>query len=217
MGTRAALSLAAVAPRSAVGSSPQRAELLAGQAFLEGSNNPAWGVAGLRAWFAEHLAASGWMMTPVLVSEPGAGSVALHGSSAHGIASHGNLPQILLAARARVLSALRGLSAFASEDRFLSAAIFSGRVRRMRVGGASQWVIRPEPNATLSDIVLAVFAADVLSNREIYDSGLCVCEVCSSVTFQEGAQERRRCPKHLPSISGMMRKVELDQETLRAS
>ena len=215
MGTRAALTL--VAPRSSVSSSPRRAELIAGLAFLEGSGNPAWGVAGLRAWFAEHLAPSGWMMMPVVVSEPGAGTVTLHGSSLNGIASHENLPQILLAARARVLSALRGLIAFSSEDRFLSAAIFSGRVRRVRVGAASQWVVRPEPTATLSDIVLALFAADVLANREVYDSSLCVCQICSRVTFKEGAEDRRSCPAHRPAVSGFIRKVSLDQDTRCAS
>jgi len=217
MGTRAALAFTAAAPRSTVGCSPCRAELLAGLAFLEGSSNPAWGVAGLRAWFAEHLTASGWMMTPVVVTEPGAGSVALHGSSAHGLASHGNLPQILSAARDRVLAALRGLTASSSDDRFLSGAIYAGRVRRMRVDGASRWVVRPAPTATLSDIVLAVFAADVLTNREGYETSLCVCDTCSRVTFKEGVEDRRSCPAHRPALSGFIRKVAPEQDMRWAS
>ena len=191
---------------------PNRPELLAGLAFLEGSRNHHWGVAGLRDWFDEHLVKTGAMMPPVVVTELSAGTVALHGASSHGLASQSNLPRILIAARIRVLAGLRGLLATPTDDRFVATAIFTGRVRRLRVAGENRWVVRPEPTATLSGTVLSMFAVDVLSNREIYDRAFCLCEVCERVSFQYSSRKRTSCPEHLPSASGLIRKVTLDQE-----
>lgn len=197
-------------------STPSRPELLAGLAFLEGSRNHHWGVAGLRDWFDEHLVKTGAMMPPVVVTELSAGTVALHGASSHGLASQSNLPRILIAARIRVLAGLRGLLASPTDDRFVAAAIFTGRVRRLRVAGENRWVVRPEPTATLSGTVLSMFAVDVLSNREIYDRAFCLCEVCERVSFQYASRVRTSCPEHLPSSSGLIRKVTLGQEQLDA-
>jgi hypothetical protein len=193
-----------------VGSTPSRPELLAGLAFLEGSRDHHWGVAGLRDWFDEHLVKTGAMMPPVVVTELSAGTVALHGASSHGLASQSNLPRLLIAARIRVLTGLRGLLASPTDDRFLAAAIFTSRVRRLRVAGENRWVVRPEPT------VLSMFAVDVLSNREIYDRAFCLCDACDRVTFQYSARKRTNCPDHLPPSSGLMRKVTLDQEKLDA-
>lgn len=202
--------------RSFVSSTTSRPELLAGLAFLEGSRNHHWGVDNLRDWFDEHLVKTGAMMPPVVVTELSAGTVALHGSSSHGLASQSNLPRILIAARIRVLTGLRGLLATPTDDRFLTAAIFTGRVRRLRAAGATRWVVRPEPTATLSGTVLGMFAVDVLSNREIYDRYFSLCEVCDRVTFQQSARTRTSCPDHLPSSSGLIRKVTLGQDQLEA-
>ncbi len=73
-------------------------------------------------------------------------------------------------------------------------------------------MVRPEPTATLSGTVLGMFAVDVLSNREIYDRSFTLCEVCDRVTFQQSPRTRTSCPEHLPSSSGLIRKVTLDQE-----
>ena len=199
-----------------VSSATSRPELLAGLAFLEGSRNHHWGVEGLRDWFDEHLVKTGAMMPPVVVTELSAGTVALHGSSSHGLASQSNLPRILIAARIRVLTGLRGLLETPTDDRFLTAAIFTGRVRRLRSAGTTRWVVRPEPTATLSGTVLGLLAVDVLSNREIYDRSFCLCEVCERVTFQQSPRSRTSCPEHLPSSSGMIRKVTLSPESFEA-
>lgn len=153
-------------------------------------------------------------MPPVVVTELSAGTVALHGGSSHGLASQSNLPRILIAARIRVLAGLRGLLATPTDDRFVAAAIFTGRVRRLRIAGENRWVVRPEPTATLSGTVLSMFAVDVLSNREMYDRSFCLCEMCERVTFQSSSRNRASCPEHLPSSSGLMRKVTLGQEQL---
>jgi hypothetical protein len=201
---------------TSLGSTKSRPELLAGLAFLEGSRSPQWGVSGLCTWFDEHLVQTGSMMTPIVVTELSAGTVALHGASSHGLASQSHLPKILIAARIRVLTALRGLLASPTDDRFLTAAIFTGRIRRLRVDGENRWVVRPEPTATLSSTVLGLFAVDVLSNREMYDRAFCVCDVCDRVTFEFTARQRACCPEHRSATSGVIRKVTISQDQLTA-
>jgi hypothetical protein len=198
-------------PPSAGGPRP-RAELVAGLSFLEASRNSRWSALGVREWFDEHLVQPGLMMTPVVVTELAAGTAALHGTSNQGLTSQERLPRVLTTARIRVLTALRGLLASPVDDRFLMTAIFNGRVRRVRIDGANRWVVRPEPTATLSSIVLSLFAADVLSNRETYDRSLCVCEMCDRVTFEAGTPRRTSCPDHRPSVSGFIRKVTIAQD-----
>lgn len=187
-----------------------RAAVVAGLAFLDASAAPAWGVGRLRDWFAQHLVEPGYMRSPLLVTEPSAGSVTLHGSDTKSLTSRSNLPRVLATARSRVISALRGLHASPTDDRFLAAAIFAGRVRRRRMSNESsesRWVAQPEPTAPLSCIVLSLFAVDVLSHRDEYDKHLCVCDVCNRITFQESALHRKSCPDHLPQESGFTRRV----------
>ena len=195
-----------------VGPEP-RSAIAAGLAFLDASAAPAWGVRGLREWFAQHLVEPGYMRLPSLVTEPSAGSVILHGSGTESLTSQANLPRVLGAARIRIISALRGLNASPTDDRFLAAAIFAGRVRRRRVHSESRWVAQPEPTAPLSGIVLSLFAVDVLSHREEYDNHLSVCDVCNRITFQESALRRKSCPDHLPHESGFTRRVTPPERT----
>ena len=109
---------------------------------------------------------------------------------------------MLAAARARILSALRGLRALPPDDRFLSAAIFSGRVRRQSAAARSEWAARPELTAPLSAMVLSLFAVDILTHREQYDRELCLCEVCGRLWFDPEAEMRTRCADHLPGAGG---------------
>ena len=117
------------------------------------------------------------------------------------------LPKVLLAARIRVVTSLRGLMDTPVDDRFLASCIFAGRVRRQRQEGRAQWVARPEPTAPLSGIVLSLFAVDVLAHRELYDRDLCVCDTCGRVSFLENPGERRSCHEHAPSVSGYVWKA----------
>lgn len=185
---------------------PRRA-LAAGLEFLEAGAAPGWGVRGVRDWFTEHLVDPGHMRRPVVITEPGAGSITLHGSDAESLTSSANLPRLLAGARIRIISALRGLNASPTDDRFLSAAIFAGRVQRLRTRSESHWVPQPEPTAPLSGIVLSLFAVDLLSHRDEYEKHLCVCDVCDRVTFQDSALLRKSCPDHLPHVSGFTRRV----------
>jgi hypothetical protein len=189
------------------GSEPRRAALLAATGFLDASATPGWGVRGLRDWLTEHLVEPGHMRPPIVITEPSAGSISLHGSGEEAAASQSVLPKVLAAARIRVISSLRGLIASPVDDRFLSAAIFSGRVRRRRVHSESEWVAQPETTAPLSGVVLSLFAVDILTHREEYDRRLCVCDVCNRVTFQDGELRRKSCPDHAPQLSGFTRRV----------
>ncbi len=194
-------------PRLALGIPPNRDALAGGLAFLDGSARPGWGVDDLCQWFADHLVTPGYMMTPLVVTETGAGTLPLYG---HTPASSRELRTILVAARSRVLTTLRGLVASPVDDRFLAEGIFAGRLWRQRVGGASRWVPRPESTTPLSGVVLSLFAVDVLSHRELYAQLLSVCDVCERVTFLEGSH--RICAEHLPHRSGTIRKVSIEQE-----
>jgi len=180
-----------------------RTALAGGLAFLEGSASPAWGADDLRAWFTEHLIAPGCMATPLLVTEPSAGTVAFDTALP---ASARTLRLILVAARSRVLTALRDLTASPSDDRCLMGSIFAGRVSRERVQGSAGWVAHPEPTAPLSGIVLSLFAVDALSHRELYSDLASVCDTCHRLTFHEGG--RRGCPEHPARVSGVYCKVD---------
>ncbi len=139
---------------------------------------------------------------PATVSEPLVGTAAL-GSAISGAWAAGTdarIVRIVAAARARVAATLGGLLAAPVDDRFLSAAIFSGRVQRStgttsgRARGS--WLPRPAVADRLSDIVLAVVAADVLSNRDEYDDCLCVCDLCGLVSLDARQLSRTRCEEH---------------------
>lgn len=130
--------------------------------------------------------------------EPGVERVTIPTSPSHHLDPMFAAPlgRLLETARGRVVTTLGGMLGAPLDDRFVSAAIYAGRVRRARGdSGASGW----EPNMTegepLSTWVLALFAVDALSGREDYDRHLHVCETCGSVAFGLGGS-RRRCAEH---------------------
>lgn len=164
-----------------------RAGLLAGLAFLE-TVTPTSREQSLVPWLGSVAERFAWSGLPASVGEPFAGALLL-GTSA---AATG-LPQLLVAAREVVVKTLRGF--LAADDRFLQAAIFAGRVRRDP--SASSWVARPREADALSDIVLSLFAADILAHREFHDQALCVCEMCGRVSFNPRVTTRVGCIEHI--------------------
>ena len=62
---------------------------------------------------------------------------------------------------------VRGLRAARRDERFLGAAIFAGRVRRVRGEGGNRWMASPSMFDSLSDILLALLAVDVLTRPEL--------------------------------------------------
>ena len=202
---RAAPTVPRVAHPSAQGS------LMGGLLFVERIATRTFGPLELVEWIDEHLVSLGRMPRPLGVRQPGVGTFLLEPPADAAAAPQCDLDQLLGAVRTKVVAAIRGLISTPADDRFLAAAIFNGRVERIRVGEKMAWVARPSVDDALSDIVLSLFAAAILTNREVYEQRLCVCEVCGRISFWEGhIVPRWGCAEHKPregKLSGFMRAV----------
>lgn len=186
-----------------LGGAGERRALLAGIAFLDVTESGRIDLAGLGQWLDEHVVALGAMPRLSVVLEPPAGTVALRPGVGALAQAEADLPRLITMARLRVVDALRGLIASPSDDRFLRASIFLGRVRR----DGGHWVARPEPTAPLSGIVLSLFAVAILSDRSFYDRQMCVCDTCGRVSFDPAPSARRACALHSPRVSGVSHKA----------
>lgn len=111
-------------------------------------------------------------------------------------ASH--VPHLLDVARQHVIEALRA-SIELGDRPFVHAALLASRVVRMREpSGASIWRVKVGEETPLSEMVLALFAADALEHPEDYDQDLSVCEECGAVTLTPLPNgSRKGCPVHL--------------------
>lgn len=143
----------------------------------------------LSAWIRHRLVEPGIMPMPATIHEKGIGSVSTSAepTDAWSAPIAARQARIVAAARTRVATTLHDLVAQPPDDRFLAAAIFAARVRRTTTSRGSEWVPSPGVDDRLSDIVLALFAADVLGHREDYERGLHVCEVCGRMCFDPAA------------------------------
>ncbi|XXX73538.1 hypothetical protein WMF30_38440 [Sorangium sp. So ce134] len=180
---------------SLVSKDHDRRALLAALTFVD---KPPRSAAALARWFEKHLAAPGWMPRPGYVTEGFSMQVAL-GAPAPADQDEPELQELVEAARFRVLSSLRALMPPAADDRFLAAAIDGERVRR--AGDAALWEPCPREEDLLSDIVLSLFAADILSYREFHDAYLCVCKTCLRIDFDPSRSGRTGCPEHQPTAT----------------
>jgi hypothetical protein len=173
-----------------------RATLLAALSFVEGATT-GWMARDLLLWFGAHAELFGWPAPPTSVTDVSIGTIALQPGvrvASERTARLEELPKLLAMARWKVVLTLRGL--FTGDDRFLKGAIFAGRVRR--APKASQWLARPRETDLLSDVVLSLFAADVLAYREFHDTSLCVCDVCGRISYNPRATSRSGCSDHIP-------------------
>jgi hypothetical protein len=150
----------------------------------------------MKNWIERNLIQVGYAPRPFRMQEP------LFGALPTDISCSAFLPEtpppdettaILVRARARVVGKLRGLMQSPPDDRFLSAAIFAGRVRRILVDNAMVWVPRPRAHDILSDVILSLFVADILGRREFYAQNLCICDSCGRVRFNPDPTLRRSC------------------------
>jgi hypothetical protein len=168
-----------------------RAELLAGLTFVEGARG--FGRAELRDWFRDNAGALGMEAPPVSVKDTLGGSAPCL-LEEPALARHEDLSALLYLARWRVVFTLRGLLANPVDDRFLHAAIFGKRVRRH--GGA--WRVTAREDHPLSDIVLSLFAVDVLTHREFHEQNLCICDVCGRISYSPARTTQGGCVEHPP-------------------
>lgn len=178
------------------GAVAERPALLAGLMFVEGATT-GWGVKDLVDWFRAHGAALGRKTPPASVCDGVVGAIALSpGARLVGdrVARADDLPKLLAMTRWRVVVTLRGLLAQPCDDRFLNAAIHADRVRREQ--GA--WRAQPRDTDMLSDIVLSLFAVDVLTHRDFHEQNLCMCDVCGRVSYNPAVTTRSGCSDHVP-------------------
>jgi hypothetical protein len=170
---------------------PQRSELLACLAFVDALLTAGFTRETLVAWAEKHLATHGLMQVPAQFCERDAGTIPAHGTCAAEVAA-----LLLHTAFERVVAAMRGLLRSPPDEGFVLAAISAGRVAREQQDGQPQWVAHPRGGDSLSDIVLAFFAADLLENRETYWRALAVCDVCGRIFFEGRSQMRHLCAEH---------------------
>lgn len=173
-----------------------RDALVAALKFLDRATQRSLDVTTLDAWFQRYLVGTGWMPWPGQVSERSIGSVALAPGSGATPEIAARCEAIVQAARTLVVMTLRGFIGPTGDDRFLAAAIFRERVQRDSRGMMAAWVPRPAIDDPLSEIVISLFAADILGNRDSYERALGVCRVCGRVGFDPAGAERPRCPLH---------------------
>jgi hypothetical protein len=116
------------------------------------------------------------------------------GAASEPIVRATEFPRVLEAAHARVRAELRGLFAHPPRDTFVHAALYARRVVREN----GRWTVRLTCEASMSDQVLALLAADLLRDRAPYDEELVVCEVCPYVGFEPACtwRERTECSRH---------------------
>lgn len=181
--------------------------LSAALTFIEGSG-AGWRDADVVQWFLEHLVVPGRMAPPAGIHEPPMGMVPLDLPDSQDDGGGRTTERILEMARARVIRVLRAFIATPPEDGFLKSAIYSGRVQRRRVDERAAWVARPSDSDSLSEIVLSLFVADILTHREFHEAMLCICDVCGRMSFDPVKTTRSRCAAHPPhgeTTSGFMR------------
>jgi hypothetical protein len=181
--------------------------LSAALTFVEGAG-AGWRDADVVPWFLEHLVVPGRMAPPASIHEPPVGAVPFDLPDSPDAGGGRTMERILDVARARVVKVLRAFIVAPPDDGFLKSAIYSGRVQRRRVDGRAAWVARPGESDSLSDIVLSLFAADILTNRDFHEAMLCVCDVCGRMSFDPMKTTRVRClahPPHGETTSGFMR------------
>jgi hypothetical protein len=176
--------------------------LSAGLAFMDAVPKGAFRIRDAVAWFDSYLVVPGFMPRPATIQEPAAGVVPVGEASSGGWVTslETRMGRVANTARTRVALVLGGLCARPRDDRFLAGTIAAGRVSRMSGDRGPSWRPSPVPADRLSDVVLSVFVADILANREEYDDNLCVCDLCARVSLTPGAEIRNRCEQHLSSV-----------------
>ncbi|MRG93332.1 hypothetical protein [Polyangium spumosum] len=193
-------------PTLLTGADNDRGALIGALAFVEGVGIGAMGARELKTWIEEYLVRAGRMQRPVQVTEPMAGTLLLDTLNTVGAppsATKALLDRILGRARSRVVFTLRGLITDPPEDGFLETATKSGRVQPLGIGTKVSWIARPQKEDSLSDVVLSLFAADILSNRNLYDQNLCVCDTCGRVSFRAKMMSRTGCREHNEGPAGV--------------
>lgn len=178
------------------GTANDRGGLVGALAFVENVGIGSMGAREVRKWIDEYLVKAGRLERPTHLTEPMAGTIlldALVGPDSS--KARAQLDRILGRARARVVRALQGLLQNPPEETFIDIAKDTGRVENVDPN-SNLWIARPQKDDPLSDIILGLFVADILSNRLLYEQNLCVCSTCGRLSFRGRTMARTACREH---------------------
>lgn len=170
---------------------------LIGSSFLEGVITKRLGRDNLDTWIDQNLLSTGYLLGVPRIHEPIFGALPTDKGCSPFLPESppaDEISALLVRARARVIGHLRGLLRVPPEDRFVSAAIFSRRVRRAPIEGSMSWIPHPRHDDSVSDIITSLFVSDILGRREFYEQNLCICQRCGRIRFDNGIDvDRQRC------------------------
>jgi hypothetical protein len=152
---------------------------LRGAVAFMGCAQEGWTLGDLVGWFDEHLVSPERMKRPRAFHEHGVPPVPAPPRAD----PRASVERITRTARERVLVALGGLHSPIQDGHFLQAAIHARRMRRAQVKGRQRWIATPRETDALSDIVLSLFAADILFEPTFYREHLCICQNCARVSI----------------------------------
>jgi len=151
----------------------------------------------LEIWLDQNLISSGFLAGPPRIHEPIFGALPTDKGCSPFLPESppdDEVSALLVRARARIIGHLQGLLQIPAEDRFITAAIFSRRVRRVANGPTMCWLPFPKTDDCLSEIITTLFVADILGRREFYEQNLCICRLCGRVRFDNTVGiDRHRC------------------------
>ncbi len=160
---------------------------IAALAFLEGVAQLGT-LESLIAWLTGEVAPNGWAVGWTTVWEPDHEPLELRPE-----VDREALRALLRDARANAVRSLRGLVWTPRDDEWLTEVVGRGHVASR---GQGELTVAVPPGRALSELVLALLAADVLARRPLYEARLCVCSVCSRVSFDPVASGRLGCVAH---------------------
>ena len=181
------------------GTNGDRRALLGALFLMEAAASWTMTVSDLVDWFDEYLVAPGFMRRPTRVYEYGTVHVYLERSVTRP-AQEVTLRNMLNVTRKEVCAMLEGFVEIPHDDRFLTFFVATSRVGITPSGLKSYWRPKPRHNDRLSDIVLSLLAADILSNRRLYEDRLSVCNECGRLSFRHDQTQNQRCPRHGRSV-----------------
>jgi hypothetical protein len=176
------------------GFSVPRDSLIGGLKFVEGAATGRLGRATLYFWIEEFAAPIG-ATGPVAVREAMNGAVPLYprpqGVSA--LVLDARVDGVIREANTQVIAALSALAGPEKSDDFVRDAVARGRVKQISFGKQPLWAALPCLEDRLSEVVLTLFAADVLSFRDQYRDDFRICDVCQRPSFDARNKRRPLC------------------------
>lgn len=201
--------------------SPVVSNRSAALAFMEGALE-GWPLHQLVTWIDQCLIRPGRLMTRypfprIFINEPDVGVISYgppgNSDAPSTFLPHAKAAELMSWSRKKVAAALEGMLRASPDDRFVQAALYDGRVSRTTGhNGQRGWNVMLTEAHSLSEQILALFAADLLDHREDYEQHLVVCESCEVIDFWPERLSRRGCPAHPQAVvSGSVRRITLSR------